>query len=265
MNNKIKVVFAVLAMFAISAVPVVFAHGNGNHDGDHQDNNDDTGEVVLAGSALGEFHLNNCPLITALLKNTSDQPEDVLIDFELRSANGTLVHQQFFNNYSVPSTKNRGPVSLANTCQEKLADGQYFYSIGIFEPDWDGLIHWYDRIKTFTVAVGSEVGDVFLSNARATRTDIPQGQTMSLVATVTNFYPSQKTILVDLELYNSSNTKAYQLFGEINISAGGTNTFTASSPSTIPKGNYRWAVGLFTPGWTSLTHWYNTAQTIRVL
>jgi hypothetical protein len=113
-----------------------------------------SGDITLSSSALGEFHVNNCPTVTAVLNNSSIDRRNVLIDFELRDANGTLVNQYFQDNFTVQSALTRSPTFIMNQCDTKLANGTYFYSIGIFNPQWNGLIHWYSNVQTFTVNVG---------------------------------------------------------------------------------------------------------------
>ncbi len=109
------------------------------------------GDVTLNSSALGSAHYDSCPLLTAMIQNSSSQSRNVLIDIELRNSNGTLIDQYFVDNYSVPSSQNGSMSSITNQCSRKLPEGTYHYSVGIFNTGWTSLVHWYNNVKTFTV------------------------------------------------------------------------------------------------------------------
>jgi hypothetical protein len=106
--------------------------------------------VTLTGSALGESHYAACAPLTIFLANAFPHEQPVLVDIELRNASSTLVEQEFFDRYLVPSTKKSGQtVTLTNHCSMNLTEGTYTYSVGLFTPDWDELIHWYGGIASF--------------------------------------------------------------------------------------------------------------------
>jgi hypothetical protein len=105
-----------------------------------------TGDVTLQNSTLGQAQGNACRTLTAQLKNNSTSAKNVLVDFELRNASGALVHQYFVDNYTIAGSATQ---NLTNVCNLTLPAGQYKYSVGIFNPGWAGLLHWYDSIQTF--------------------------------------------------------------------------------------------------------------------
>ncbi len=112
-------------------------------------------KVTLTGSALGEFHFDNCPLLTVFLANSFPHPQNVFVDIELRNASSTLVEQESFDNYTVASKKDAGITALTNACSAKLPDGRYTYSVGIFAPGGNDLVHWYPNVASFMVAIHS--------------------------------------------------------------------------------------------------------------
>ncbi|MCC2630803.1 MAG: Allergen V5/Tpx family protein, partial [Candidatus Paceibacter sp.] len=106
-----------------------------------------TSDVTLQNSTLGQAQGNACPALTAQLHNTSSVAKNVLVDFELRNSSGALVHQYFVDNYNVAGNATQ---NLSNVCNLTLPNGQYTYSVGIFNPSWQGLLNWYQGEKTFT-------------------------------------------------------------------------------------------------------------------
>jgi hypothetical protein len=74
-----------------------------------------------------------------------------------------------------------------------------------------------------------------------------------------------KTILVDLELYGSNGAKIKQEFYDNeHFSPSQSTTYTMTIPTDLPAGDYRFAIGEFAPGWTSLYEWRNTAVAFTI-
>jgi hypothetical protein len=106
--------------------------------------------VTLADSALGESHYAACAPLTLFFANTFPHEQPILVDIELRNASSTLIEQEFFDHYLVPSTKKGGQiVALTNHCSMNLTEGTYTYSVGLFTPGWGELLHWYDGVASF--------------------------------------------------------------------------------------------------------------------
>jgi hypothetical protein len=134
---------------------------------------DQTGDVTLNTAVLGEFHYNNCPPITALLSNSSSNSRNILLDIELRNSHSELVDQYFTDNVSVAGNQSLVPVT--NNCSRTLPDDIYNYSIGIFNPQWNGLVHWYNNVRSFTVATQSGTSTpTTTTNVQMVRIDRPK-------------------------------------------------------------------------------------------
>jgi hypothetical protein len=114
-----------------------------------------TGDVLLNSAVLGSARFNNCPPLTAVLSNTSPNARNVLVDIELRRNNGELVDQYYVNNFTVPSALSRTLSAVTNQCTRRLEAGTYNYSVGIFNPGWNGVLHWYSNVRSFTVQATS--------------------------------------------------------------------------------------------------------------
>ncbi len=95
---------------------------------------------------------------------------------------------------------------------------------------------------------GTTVGNTLMLNAAI--------QTLS-GATASN-------IIVDIEVYNSSNQKVFQqVYENQQFNSGETRNFPANWSPTA-AGTYRMTIGTFSSNWTTNYHWNNTAATITV-
>jgi hypothetical protein len=75
------------------------------------------------------------------------------------------------------------------------------------------------------------------------------------------------TALIDLEVYNSSGQKVFQQYWDGQpFSANVSRTFTANwrVPSNLPRGTYTVKIGVFSPGWSGMHTWNNSAATFTV-
>jgi hypothetical protein len=111
-----------------------------------------TGDVVLGATVLGESHLDNCPPLTALLTNSGSSSRNVLVDIELRDSSNALTDQYFVDNFSVLPATTSSFTAVTNQCIKKLTPGTYNYSVGIFNPNWNGLMHWYNNAHDFVMS-----------------------------------------------------------------------------------------------------------------
>ena len=81
--------------------------------------------------------------------------------------------------------------------------------------------------------------------------------------------PASNTVLLDFELYDSGSQKVAQKFYDNVVlpqaeSGDGQVVYTMTAPATLPAGTYQFKVGIFTPHWAQLIHWYNSAGTLTV-
>ncbi|MCC7363017.1 MAG: hypothetical protein IT303_01495 [Dehalococcoidia bacterium] len=103
------------------------------------------------------------------------------------------------------------------------------------------------------------------SSATAGTTSVRRGGTVAISAAVRA--PAAGTVLVDIEVYDSSGRKVYQRYYDgQSFTAGQSRTFQASwrVPLSARTGNYTVKVGVFTAGWGSVLHWNNAAATFSV-
>lgn len=74
----------------------------------------------------------------------------------------------------------------------------------------------------------------------------------------TNTGAVSTTMLIDLELYNQAGDKLGQaFFDNQNFNPGETREYNLTATGNLPAGAYRFAAGVFSPGWQSLAQWYN--------
>ncbi len=76
-------------------------------------------------------------------------------------------------------------------------------------------------------------------------------------------------VLLDLEIYNSGGQQlAQQAYDNVFIPRTGTasyqDVYKIAIPADLPDGQYRLAVGIFTPGWQQLITWINNALSFNV-
>ncbi|MDE1925095.1 MAG: hypothetical protein KGH79_02860 [Patescibacteria group bacterium] len=102
----------------------------------------------------------------------------------------------------------------------------------------------------------------FESSVSASPAQPNVGNAIQLNVTIEDAGSALSNGVVDIEVYDSSNTRVFQKFFENqNIAGGATAGYTASwTPSA--QGTYRVAIGVFSGGWTQNYSWNNSAATI---
>lgn len=98
-----------------------------------------------------------------------------------------------------------------------------------------------------------------------TRADVAPASAgaVSITAFVTS--DSSRTVLVDVEVYDSNSARAFQqFFDDQTLRAGVTQSYSVTwqMPATAPSGSYRVKIGVFSPGWGTLYHWNDNAGAI---
>lgn len=205
---------------------------------------------------------NGTEQFDAIIRNTdSANSHSVLIDLEIYNSSNQKVGQVFFDNQNFDANVAR-PYTI--DADRGLPAGQYSFAVGIFNPGWNGNLHWAAPVFPFTVGANNgNPGDnsAVVLNPSGTTTD----SNNALHAQFTNNSSSTHQVLIDLELYNSSNQKVGQkFFDNQNFGANSSMTFDMSVPANLPAGNYRYAAGVFNPGWNGVLHWYDTVKTITL-
>jgi len=114
-------------------------------------------------------------------------------------------------------------------------------------------------------AAARVTGGGFTSDASAAPTTVGRGSPVTISIPVTA--STNRTALVDVEVYDSAGRKAYQTYWDSqSFTAGVPRTYRATwtVPANQATGSYRVDVGIFTPGWGQLFHWNRAATTITV-
>jgi hypothetical protein len=96
-------------------------------------------------------------------------------------------------------------------------------------------------------------------------TNVAIGQTVSITSSVTSSQAS--TVLIDVEVYDSSSTKVFQQFWDSQaFGAGQTRTYASAwqVATTATVGSYTIAIGVFSPGWGTLYTWNGAAGGVSV-
>ncbi len=106
--------------------------------------------------------------------------------------------------------------------------------------------------------------DVVLLSSSVSPAVISTGQSATFTATLGGNSTGQK-ILLDLELYDSTGQQVAQTFlDKITLPAHKNATLGLTAPASLPPGTYYFSVGVFTPGWGELTHWYHAVKSLTV-
>jgi hypothetical protein len=90
-----------------------------------------------------------------------------------------------------------------------------------------------------------------------------------LTALLTNSFPQDRTVLVDMELRNSSGALVDQeIFNNFDVLStkknGSLIPLTNACSIKLPNDSYNYSIGLFMPGWSSLLHWYSGVASFTV-
>jgi hypothetical protein len=222
-----------------------------------------SGDVVLVHTAQSDASVftGETNTFTADFAYSGDGA-NVLIDLELKDSSGNKVAQQFWDNAAFP-----GQSTFTLTTSPDLPVGIYHLSVGIFNPGWAGLRHWYNNQEEFSVmARPSGTGEgVSVVTSWETKSSLNQGETNEFYAQFHNGSSTDQTVLGDIELFNSSGTKIHQTFADnVTLSPDQNSVGGIMSPDNLAPGTYYYSVGIFTPGWGSLIHWYHHLQEFQV-
>ncbi|HYE60198.1 MAG TPA: hypothetical protein VEA18_03375 [Candidatus Kapabacteria bacterium] len=201
---------------------------------------------------------------TAVVKNTGGSTTGVLVDIEMYDSAGQKVYQRVYNKVYLRAGSSF-EYQLGNPYY--LKPGNYYYSVGIFGVDWNGLQRWYHSVQTYTKPEKNQqqpataVLSVTTTIANGT---VTAGQANALTATVHSANASSK-VLIDLEVFNNAGQKVAQKFVDnVTINANGSYTVDMTTPTTLTPGQYRFSVGLFNPGWAGMIKWHNDGGTFQV-
>ncbi|MGH7141828.1 MAG: glycoside hydrolase family 113 [Minisyncoccia bacterium] len=89
------------------------------------------------------------------------------------------------------------------------------------------------------------------------------GSSISLTANVHDLGAALNGGIVDIEVYDSNNSRVFQKYVSASLAAGSSQTFTASWTPNV-AGAYRMAVGVFSGDWSQNYYWNNSAASISI-
>jgi hypothetical protein len=203
--------------------------------------------------------------ITCQFSNPGSTAKTVLLDLELYNSQGQKVAQVFKDNVTLAG---QATTSMTLT-SPALVPGTYSFSVGIFNPGFNGLITWHHAIKTLTVVAPAgpapvSPANIVLSGVTSANESLSVGQSANLSAQFTNLGGAAKTVLLDLELYNSQGQKVAQVFKDNVTMSGQTTTSLSVTSPLLASGIYKVSVGIFNVGFNGLITWYHAIKTITV-
>lgn len=121
------------------------------------------------------------------------------------------------------------------------------------KPAQDVMTKWFT--SPITPPVTSAPPSSFKTTTTVNPTSPSVGSAATFSVTVTASDGAVLNGIVDIELYDQSNTRVFQKFFENQtITAGASQTYAASWTPTAP-GTYRMSVGVFTSGWSNTLYW----------
>lgn len=210
---------------------------------------------------------------TATIGGT-DTDQTVLVDLEVKDANGQKVAQAFFDNQTIHAGQTQNFTLASPT---SLPDGNYSFSVGIFNPGWSSLEQWYESVQKFTIGNSVASGGTTPHNVIAPDTccfvvtpgfNVTRGQPVSDTIKLTNTDSVSHTVLIDLEVHpaNGPDQKMDQNFYDNQTFAPGeTKTYTMTTQTgSYPSNQYDFRLGIFNPGWNGLIDWWNGLGSFQV-
>lgn len=206
---------------------------------------------------------------TVVIGNTgSDQ---VLVDLELKDANGQKIGQAFYDNQSIPSSGK----SYSFTTQA-LPMGNYSFSVGLFTPGWGSLEQWYESVQKFSVGTGGTSSGPTPHNVIVPNTgnftvtpgfNVTHGTPVTDTLWITNTDSVAHTVLIDMEMHrNNPDQKLDQKFWDNQTFAPGETKqyqMTTDTTNLLPD-QYTFKLGIFEPGWSSLIDWWSGLGAFQV-
>ncbi|MDO8495410.1 MAG: hypothetical protein Q7S32_02690 [bacterium] len=227
-------------------------------------------EVTIARSALTLKSIeapDQTTQLSAAITNKGSTMVNVLVDIELwhvTSSGRFKVAQTYTDNVSLVEGEQK--TFTLDSPSTLSSEGFYGYSVGIFNPGWNGVLQWNHDQEVFTVTpAGARGSETIILSSSQTSSTISAGQTNTLTARVANLGAASSDVLADLEIYNSANQKVDQRFVDhVAVPAGAHQDISITTSPTLPPGNYYFSAGIFAPSWGNLMGWHNKLQQFTV-
>ncbi len=223
-----------------------------------------SGDIILTGGSqtASEVTTGQANTYTVELTNTGPA-RTVLVDLEVAKVGAGKVGQAFTDAVAFAEGESR---TFQITTSDHLDPGAYYFSIGIFNPGWNGLLWWYHRQEEFTArSPEMESQGVMVSASWETAASVSQGQTTTFSAQFHNYAADDRTVLTDIELHDINGAKISQAFlDDVHFSSGEERVGNLISPDNLAPGTYYYSVGIFNPGWNGLLHWFDHLKEFTV-
>ncbi|MDB5244206.1 MAG: hypothetical protein JWN18_76 [Parcubacteria group bacterium] len=221
MKNAAASLLFLVILFGLTHVPRAFA------DREHS-----SGDLSLVSSSqtADSVQPGETLTFTAMFESTSPSGK-ALLDLEIYDSSGHKVGQTYADRVTIPSHKT---VTRTITSSADLPAGTYFLSVGIFNPGWNGVIHWYDHIRSFTVG---SAGQISLVRIDRPKINLPNGSTATIAPTLINTGVTITDATVTVSLWRGGNFIDDEIFTGQTLEQNVEKTF---SFTTIPlmQGSY---------------------------
>jgi hypothetical protein len=209
-----------------------------------------TPQQVSAGSA-----------VTLTTNVTGSQSISVRVLVQVYDPSYNLVHSTTFENQALTAGQGHSN-STTWTVPGSEPQGRHTIMVGIYSPDasWSTEYHFNGNAGQFTVGTLPYTSSATVSPNTATA-----GESIGITATVTS--ATSETALIDVEVYDSSGTKAFQrYFDNQTLVAGQPLSISMywHVPESASPDVYTVKIGIFGPGWTSSKHWNSNAAQLSL-
>jgi len=187
----------------------------------------DASDVTLLNSSLTSDHA-----LSVTIGGTATG-QKVLIDLELYDSTGHKLAQTFEDRVTLPAHKTR---DFMLTPPSNLPAATYYYSVGIFNPNWNGLVHWYDQVQHFATT-GTTTQQIFVVRVDRPKLNLPNGSTATIAPTLITTGPTLTNVTVTVSLWRGGNFIDDEVFMNQTLAQNVEQTF---SFTTIPlmQGSY---------------------------
>ncbi len=126
------------------------------------------------------------------------------------------------------------------------------------------MTKWFTNAPAPGTPGGSGGTPAFSSNGSSNPSGTTVGSTVTLSASLRSLAGTPQDVLVDIEVYDESNTKVFQYFVEgQDFGTDETRNYQVAWSPSAP-GTYRMTTGVFNGNWSTAYHWNNNAASITV-
>lgn len=213
---------------------------------------------------------NQASTVTTSITNYDGDAFDALIDIEIYDSANRRVAQQFIDHQDLLSGSSYS--FTANWIP--ATSGHYQARVGVYKSNWTVNYYWDETALSFTVndAVASPTptptstpaNPAFSSTASAVPSPATVNQPVTISATVTNSGGGASDVIVDVEVYDATNTKVFQNFTEHQNFAANSSQIYMQSWTPSASGQYTAKIGIFSNNWGTNYSWNGGAAIISV-